>query len=77
MLMGERFGDEETYLIMENYAMFGARIRALIEDVLDRNRNFDWVILIHGLLHREHADDVRAGHAPPEFGLEENRRRSH
>lgn len=45
MLMGERFGDEETYLIMEDYAMFDARICALIEDVLERNRNFDWDIL--------------------------------
>jgi hypothetical protein len=45
MLMGERLGDEETYLNIENYAMFGARTCALIEDVLERNRNSDWDIL--------------------------------
>jgi GR25 family glycosyltransferase involved in LPS biosynthesis len=44
-LMRERLGDEESYLILEDDAMFGARSCALIDGVLARNGDLDWDIL--------------------------------
>lgn len=45
MLMGQRLGDEASYLIMEDDAMFGARSCALIDGALERHGDLDWDIL--------------------------------
>jgi len=45
LLMESQLGDDETYLIMEDDALFGVRTCTLVDMVLKRNEHLDWDIL--------------------------------
>ncbi len=45
ILMEQHLGDDRSYLVMEDDAIFGARTCTLIESALESNRDLDWDIL--------------------------------
>jgi GR25 family glycosyltransferase involved in LPS biosynthesis len=45
MLLDRQLGDDKSYFVVEDDAMFGARTCALIERALESNRDLEWDIL--------------------------------